>query len=269
MLRRQLGGELRTARSLAGLTQRELAATLETSQASIVRVERGVALLSREATQSWLLACGVAETVRDRVLVLAEAAHSETWSWAEPLGGEVTHLQGVARDRERSARTVRNYQAMWIPGLLQTAGYAQALLPQVDPTGRMDHAAAVAARLERQQALYEPGRRFEFLIEENALRWMPGPKVRAGQMDRLLTVATLETVEIGVLRIDRVGAAGWHSFTLFEPEEGPPYVTTELLHGGQVVVDPADVSLYQELWDQLSAAAVTGDAAVSAIKEVA
>jgi 3-hydroxyacyl-CoA dehydrogenase len=41
---------------------------------------------------------------------------------------------------------------MIVPGLLQTAGYARAVLELVDVTGQ-DIAAAVAARMRRQEAL--------------------------------------------------------------------------------------------------------------------
>lgn len=266
-LRRQLGTELRTARTLAKLTQYDVADAVDPSQATIARIEQGSALPSRDTVARWLAACDATEETRDRVLALTAAAHAETWSWDEPLGGDVTHLQGIARDRETNARLVRGYHFQWIPGLLQTAGYARAMLPLVDPTGRMDIAAAVAARMERQQVLYEPGRRFEFLIEENALRWSPGEGVMAGQRGHLLALADLDSVEVRVLPADRIGAPGWNGFILWTNRDGDTFVTAEFLHGGQVVTDTDAVASYEELWKQLWSAAVAGGEAMTAIRD--
>ncbi len=68
---------------------------------------------------------------------------------------------------------IRSFQTVWLPGLLQTAEYARLLLPLVDVTGVMDHAAAVVARLERQRLLFRRETTFEFLVTEGALRFSP------------------------------------------------------------------------------------------------
>lgn len=265
-LRRQLGTELRTARTLAKLTQYDIAAATGPSQATVARIEQGSALPSRDTVDQWLGACASPQDVRDRVLALTAAAHAETWSWEEPLGGDVTHLQGVARERELNAQLVRGYHFQWIPGLLQTAGYARAMLPLVDPTHRMDTgAAAVAARMERQQILYEPGRRFEFLIEEGALRWSPGEGVMTGQRGHLLALAGLDSVEVRVLPADRIGAPGWNGFILWTNRDGDTFVTAEFLHGGSVVTESDMVSRYEELWKHLWGVALAGSDATQAI----
>lgn len=266
-LRRQLGSELRGARTLAGLSQRHVADQVGISQATVVRVESGRgALLSRDRTHEWLTACSAPEELRERILVLVAAAHTETRGW-EDGSGATGHAQGVARDREQGARSVRSYSPSIVPGLLQTAEYARQLLPQVDPTGTMDVAAALVDRLERQQVLYT-GRRFDFILEEQAVRWSPGPGVRPAQLDRLLSVATLATVRVAVLPAAREGSPGWPGFNLYEPaaEEELAYVTTELLHGGQIVHDPDAVQSYEALWSRLWDAAATDEAAMELIR---
>ena len=62
-----------------------------------------------------------------------------------------------------------------VPGLLQTAEYTRHVLAITDIHGWGDHAAAVAARMERQQILYKSARRFEFLLTEAAVRLRLGP----------------------------------------------------------------------------------------------
>jgi transcriptional regulator with XRE-family HTH domain len=265
-LRRQLGSELRTVRTLAKLTQYDLVVPVGSSQATIARIEQGRALPSREAVVKWLDAGSADDDVRERVLTLTAAAHAETWSWDEPLGGDVTHLQGIARQREIEARLVRGYHFQWIPGLLQTAGYARGMLPLVDPTGRMDIAAAVAARMERQQILYETGRKFEFLIEENALQWAPSDGVMAGQRGHLLALAGLDSVEVRILPAARIGAPSWTGFILWTNKDGDTFVTAEFLHGGTVITDTGQVASYETLWKQLWETAIAGDEATHLIR---
>lgn len=265
-IRRQLGAELRALRTLAGLTQRQLSYRIGLQQVAISRAERGEQLPSRAQAQAWLRACAAAPDARERVIALTEAAHGETTPW--PALADRPHLQQVARDREQNASLVRNCQLEWVPGLLQTAGYAAALIPLVDPAASIDHAEAAADRLDRQQVLYQGGRRFEFLLGEPALRWSPGPGVMAAQLDRLASLATLADVELRVLPTARVGAPGWHGFVLFtptDPDEGV-HVTTELVHGGQDLHDPGVIGLYEQLWKQLWEAAARGDEALALIR---
>ncbi len=100
------------------------------------------------------------------------------------------NVHGQRTSGPAAARLIRNFQPTVIPGLLQTAEYTRSVLALGKTT---DRAAALAARLERQQVLHEPGRRFEFVISEQVLRWAPGPLAQAGQIDRLLSLMTLES----------------------------------------------------------------------------
>lgn len=266
-LRLALGADLRVMRELAGLTQRQLGDRIEVGQVAISRIERGEQLLSRSTVARWAQVTDSSDDATARALALVEAVHGETRPWAE-LGGIVGGLQAVAGNREEEARRVRDCALTWLPGLCQTAEYARLLIPQVDVEGSIDHAAAVAARIERQQILYREGREFQFLIGEEALRWSPGPPgVMAGQRDKLATIATLSGVEVRVLASTRQGTPAWHNFVLYDPaDDSDPYVTTELLHGGQESRDPKAVALYESLWAKLWDAAAVGEDAVKLVR---
>jgi hypothetical protein len=62
-----------------------------------------------------------------------------------------------------------------VPGLLQTAEYIRRVFQVFtwDPAGMEPHdtSAALAARLRRQEALYDESRQFDFIVTEAALRW--------------------------------------------------------------------------------------------------
>jgi hypothetical protein len=135
------------------------------------------------------------------------------------LSSGLAAVQDSVRDLEASARVVRNFQPGIIPGLLQTAEYARQIMALADIGHHGSHAAAVAARLRRQQALHDPDRSFEFLLTEAALRYCPAPpqtltaqpggrrdastnQARTAQLDHLAAAVTLETNSFGVIPAD-------------------------------------------------------------------
>lgn len=262
--RQELGKALRELRTLAGLTQTAIGTTREFGQVAVSRVEKGERLPSESQVRHWLAVVNASDEAAENVLVLLRAAHRETRPWSE-VGGAGAQLQAVAAAREEDASRVRDCALTWQPGLCQTAEYARLLIPQVDPEGSIDHAAAVAARIERQQILYREGRSFEFLIAESVLTYEPGPGTAAGQRDKLATIATLSDVEMRILPSQRVGPPAWHSFTLYDI--GPDvFVSTELLHGGQWVSEVKTLAQYEELWSSLWDGAARGDDAIRLIR---
>jgi Domain of unknown function (DUF5753) len=63
------------------------------------------------------------------------------------------------------------FQPSLVPGLLQTAEYAQLRLSQWAELNRAGGVKeAVAARMARQEALYDPTKSFSFVLTEGALR---------------------------------------------------------------------------------------------------
>jgi transcriptional regulator with XRE-family HTH domain len=273
--RQRLAKELVRARDLAGISGRELARRLKTvtpevkaSQGTISRIETGQSLPSMPVVRAWLDICGVDDAARDRISELAAAAHGETRPWRELLEEE-QHLQDAARRRERDAVRVRNFQPTVVAGLLQTPEYAANLIPLADITGDVDHKAASEARLQRQQVLYDETRRFQFVMTEHVLRWAPGPRgLLATQLDRIASLATLGTVDVAVVPVEAPVLTPWHNFAIWEPADGVSYVTTELVHGEQELHDPAQVALYELLWDRMWKAAAVGDEAIELIRRL-
>ena len=140
------------------------------------RAENGTRLLARPVVQAWLKATSAKPDVRQRVLALTETAHVKQ-TWADQLADD-RHLQDQERARDAAAAVVRSFHPTVLPGLLQTADYARHVIPLADISGRVDHAAALAARIVGQAVLREPGRRFDFLIAEHVLSWEPAPGIR-------------------------------------------------------------------------------------------
>lgn len=265
----RLGRELRALRTLVKLSQQDIADALKVSKSTVQRAETGEQRPSRAQVQKWAEITKASPDVTRRVIAMAEAVHGSSWS--DALAAEpVQHLQGIAARRDEDARLIRVWTPLIVPGLLNTAAYAREVLREMDPTGDMDIAAAASARIERQQILYQGGRRFEFLVGEEALRWSPGPGVLPGQLDRLAALSSLDGVALAVVPSDRIHVAGWHPFVYREPADGgPAYVTSELIWSSAGTDDPAAVAQVRDVWARLWDAALHGGDALALIRQAA
>ncbi|HEX4703760.1 MAG TPA: DUF5753 domain-containing protein, partial [Pseudonocardiaceae bacterium] len=175
------------------------------------------------------------------------------------------HLQDYVQERETQTNGMRVFQPSVVPGLLQTAEYARRVfaLFQV-PYTEADVAAAVAARLHRQLALYEVDRRFDFLVTEAALRWRPGPqRLLLAQLDRIHSISTLDNVMIGVIPSNQEATTFTsHGFVIYDGDrDADRSVSVEIVHATVEVLAASDVDMYRERWDQLGRMALHGDEA--------
>jgi len=182
-------------------------------------------------------------------------------------------VQMEVHDLESSSGTVRNFQTGIIPGLLQTAEYARRVMEMANIRNDANLPAAVAARLERQQALHDKSRHFEFLVTEAALRWRPGPPdLLAAQLDHVAALATLDTIDLGVILMDaEMHAITRCSFILYEDRSDgqPPVVAVETPHASLYAGDAADVELYRDQLALFRQSAIYGADALAFIRAIA
>jgi transcriptional regulator with XRE-family HTH domain len=262
--RRRLANELRVLRDLSGVTGRELAKRIGISQSKVSRIEAGTVQPSIAEVTAWARAVGAPDESERLLATLADAAHSEVDSWQAILEGR-PQLQDEMRQRESVATLTRTFQPALVPGLLQTPAYAQRVFAMFKSSvPQISVAAAVAARMDRQLALHEEGKKFDFLITEAALRWRPGPaRLLVAQLDRIATVSTLDNVSIGIIpfSVEAQDVYG-HGFTIFEEDDDPsPFVLVEVAHTSLTATGNDNVALYQNLWRSLRKAALPGDEA--------
>ena len=275
---------------LAGLSGRELAQAAGLSQSAVSRAERGESVLSLPEVTAWADAAGVSGDRRAVLLALAEAAVNEVATFRVRLRGGLAAAQDSVGDLEASARVVRNFQPGIIPGLLQTADYARRIMMLAGASRDGSLAAAVAARLARQEALHDPARSFEFVMTEAALRYRPGtPDILAiadgglpaaaltqqaltGQLDHLAAVVTAETISFGVIAADaEMHAITRCGFILYEDRTGgqPPVAVIETPHASLYASDPADIALYRDQLARLRQSAVYGADALHIVRSIA
>lgn len=258
-------------RTLAGLSGRQIALATGISQPTVSRIERGESVASLREVTAWADAAGVGADRRALILGMAEAAVNEVTTMRARLSNGLAAVQEDVREREATARTLRNFQPGIIPGLLQTAEYARRILAFAGDTAEVG--AAVAARLARQEILHQAGRSFEFLLTEAALRYRPGPReVLTAQLDHLAAVVTLETISFGVIPADaEMHAITRSGFILYEDriDDQPPFAIVETPHASLYANDPADIAIYQDQLAAFRQSAVYGAEALEVVHRIA
>jgi transcriptional regulator with XRE-family HTH domain len=260
--RRRLAAELRGLREMAGLSGRELAHQIGVSQSKVSRIEGGRTVPSIQEVTDWAKAAEVSDERREWLVAMTKAVFTDVQPWRASFSTN-SHIQAEVQERERRARLIRTYQPSVVPGLLQTADYARRAYTLALPDPDYEIAAAIAGRMERQVALYEQDRRFEFVITEAALRWRPGSfDSQRAQLDRITAISTLDNVSIGVIpQASQATAPAPHVFIVYAENDGDldDFVEVETVHANLIVNDLDDVAVYQQKWFMLCRSAIFAD----------
>ncbi|OHV47143.1 hypothetical protein BCD48_20355 [Pseudofrankia sp. BMG5.36] len=114
---------------------------------------------------------------------------------------------------EARVRSVRAFEPVLVPGLLQTSEYARRVLNRYfgvylgdDQRVWPDTAAMVGTRLQRQERLYDTTKKFDFIILEQVFEYRFGraswPVTMAAQLQRIEAACDLPNVSIRVIPRD-------------------------------------------------------------------
>lgn len=161
-------------------------------------------------------------------------------------------------EREKEAISLWWYEITYVPGLLQTEGYARALIENhVPPLDEQTAEERIAARIERQAILTDrkPPVALSFVLYEAAVR---SPQVDGEQLRRLLEASRLWNVVIQVLPFERaVAAALMGPMVLLETRHHERFAYTEGPLGSQLSADPGVVSRATERLSMIRAQALS------------
>ena len=275
--RRNLAALLVRLREATGQNQTDFGARNGLSQPKVSRLERGVQLPTRQQAEAWATAAGLDPDQREGLLDDLEAAMTESASWLDEVRHGVAAKQRRIAQVEQSASVVRTF-AMIVPGLLQTAEYTRRLFDMqgsLQPELFPDVGAARAAWAERQQALFKPDRRYEFLLPVSALWWRPGPdsapRMLAAQLRQVASLSTLDTVRLGIIPQEAAAlVCVMHGFTVVgEPgSDDDVEVTIDTITRELHIRDEPQVSTYLKAWERLSEPAVFDDDARELLADI-
>jgi transcriptional regulator with XRE-family HTH domain len=254
-----LGHRLRDARRDAGLTGRGLAILAGWHSSKVSKIEYGKQTPSEDDIRVWCRLCDVLEQADDLIVTVRdiEAMYVE-WRRRLRTGTKARQEKSILLEAETAL--MRWYEPVLVPGLLHTAEYAAAVLRRVIAFYEIpdDIDAGVSARMERQQILYGPGRRFHFVLAQQALRTMVGDQdVMAGQLDRLLSVMSLGRVRLGIIPADSPYVVPSNQFIIFDER----LVHVEAVSAEISVTQPREIALYLRAFAELANSAVYGRSA--------
>ncbi|MER7772224.1 Scr1 family TA system antitoxin-like transcriptional regulator [Kitasatospora sp. NPDC096140] len=183
-----IGVQLRRFRKARGLTQVELGKLINYSDSLISMIENG----DRPAPLNLVRRA-------DKELDTCQALELLYWTAKSStlIGGFLAYVE-----HETKATAFKIFQLNVIPGLLQTRGYASALINAAARRGEIHQEKAIERlnlRMARQALLYrEPAPSIQIVIEESCLRAVGGPFVMAEQLRRLESVADLPHVTLQI-----------------------------------------------------------------------
>ena len=238
----ELATALREARKQAGLTGDRLAARSGISQSKISKIETGKVLPSATDVERILSSLGVGGERTADLMALARLANMEFQSVRASLRRGLHQKQRELAALEADSQRIRFFLPLMITGLLQTPEYARASLANFPG----DHPQAIAKRLDRQANLYDPAKRFTFVLAEAAVRWqLCEPRVMAVQMGRLASLSELPNIRLGLIPLDKYVPDGpLNTFTVYDER----IATAETFGGVIMMRDPRDVTYHLELF---------------------
>ena len=152
MRRRRLAAELRHLRTDARLTVEDVAGRLQWPASKVSRIEnRQVGIRPQDLRKLLDLYQAKDRAYREQLLEMGRRATERGW-WQSYSG--LLPALGNLIGLEAEASTIRTYEPELIPGLLQTADYARAVIRSGFPAETMEEIdRRVEIRLERQEAL--------------------------------------------------------------------------------------------------------------------
>ncbi|MEU7753577.1 Scr1 family TA system antitoxin-like transcriptional regulator [Micromonospora sp. NPDC049171] len=218
------------------------------------------------------LAAGRIPHSRTRVAVAQVLRRDAADLWPEPFRRRDLPWFRQWAELEQDATGIRWYEPLLVPGLLQTEGYARAVLGTggLLPPSEVD--LIVAGRLERQAVLGRAAPpQLVTVIDEVVLRRLVGDRaVMSGQLAHLAAVAEWEHVQVRVIPAENP----WHTglagpFVLGRLPDGTELAYLDNQLRGQVVTDPVDIANLGRRWESVAGEALPQRQSIELIREVA
>jgi transcriptional regulator with XRE-family HTH domain len=249
--------ELQAARARAGMSRDELAARINYSPSLVGMVES----MRRVPRLDFARRCDDALGTTGTFARLHEHLRTAPFpSWFRPFA-----------QHEAEATSLRTFELVLVPGLLQTGEYARALLSTKVGATEDDVDQLVTARLERQIILDrdDPPLLWVLIDEEALHRPVGGRDVMQAQVEHLVEMAGRPNVVIQVIPHEvgaHQGLVG--AFVIADFAAAPSIVYLETALTGLVVERQEDVAAVTLTYDTLKTEALPRAASLELLREV-
>lgn len=257
------------------VTHVELRKRTGVSQSALSRLENGRHRPNVGDVMKILEALDASADQWQKVIAITHEAAQRGWWDSE----EIDERQARYADLEAGAATIREYQAFYIPGLLQIPAYVAAVavsddldLPGAAPP---DPTARTRSRSGRQRMLRRPGGpTYEVILDEVAVRRRTAPPDVLADQLRFLADPGEAGVSVRILPIDATiehysVPKGAFSLYTYPDQDDPEVVAVDTVTSDLVLVKPGEVRPYERLYDRLRGAALSVQDSAAMLREAA
>lgn len=260
--RRQLGADLRRLRERKGLTLEEAGALVGVSKATLSRYETRDGTVKWPAVDALCREYGASEQERKTLVELAKGAKIQGWwrSLADPIPESMNLMLTLEDEVVRED----HYACMYVPGLLQTRAYAEAVHRASEMRcTEQEIAHMVDIRMKRQELLVrDDAPHLWAVIDEAVIRRMVGGRdVMRDQLRHLRAQSERPQVTLQILPFAHgAHAAAVGSFVILGgPTPQLDVVYVDIIGGGLFMEKPAELERYKLAFQYLSAQALDID----------
>lgn len=269
MRRRRLAAALRRLRDQSGMTAEEAANHVGISKSALSRIENALVSVMPPVARALLEMYGVDEPDIDPLLQVAREARKRGW-W-QAYDDVLPDWFEVYIGLEAEAADVKTYETQLVPGLLQTADYARAVVRAGHPNAVDEEVERrVELRMRRQQHDSPP--HLWVVLDEAVLRRpVGGPEVMKAQLKKITDAAKVPGNTVQVLAFDagEHGSMGSTFSILTFPEPMDPGVVYIETRAGSLYLEDQQVRDYTAVFQHLVATALSQRESVAMIAEVA
>lgn len=270
---RRLAAELRRLRGAADMSREVASAQTGINYATLYRIETARARPQMRTLATLLTLYGVATEQRDYLTILCREAAEQ--GWLRPYHSDLPEEYTAYISFEAEAAGVRNYESLFIPGLLQTEEYARAVIRGGLPMASQQEVEdRVQARIERQQVLIKDNPlKLWAIVDEAALRRLAGGKrVMRVQLQRLVEAVAEPHITLQIIPFSSGAHAGMPgAFVLidFSDPMDTDLIYIDSMAGDLFLESDADIKRYTSIFDNLRAVALSPDDSATTIAELA
>jgi transcriptional regulator with XRE-family HTH domain len=275
--RQRVRRALRKAREATSLSQGDIAKKLEWSLSKMQRIEAGEVGVSPTDLRALLDFYGVTDAGEvDRLIADARVSRQQRWLTPPEHRAYLTPALRQLLQFEAEATTIRAYQSVIIPGVMQTSAAAETVLNwSENGISNDERRVRFDVRMQRRRRIVgdEQGPTYLVILDESVIkRQIGGPVIMAEQLEALVDIAQLQNVSIRVLPFEKGALMGlpvpFHVLTLSDdPDDIVAY--RESYERDSFVHDPVEARQVRNVFDQLWAECLPEPATIRKIADEA
>lgn len=273
--RRRLRTELKRARQASGRTQEQVAAEMDWSLSKLLRIEAASGGIKANELKGLLSLYGVTDPERvNSLLALARAAGERSW-WSAYRDVAPQSLLRLI-EYETAAHVVRQFETMFIPGILQTEEYAHAVIQNYYGEGPGSSKVRALAELRVwREDLFDSDNSpsFLFVVDETAVRRLVGgSSVMRRQLRRLIEIADRPNITVAVIPFSaglHPGMKGSFEIIEFADPADTDVVYLESPRGDIFSDDPEETLRYREAFEELGRSSLHPQNSVARLAAIA